>query len=564
MMVVPIDDKKEIITIGLYGTEGKDWTRIISTQVDNIKKMYNGFRKAAEARGKKAPKIVLSAYLIPDWSNNSNFDAQFYVKRKKQFLTAFELTLLKNGLSKAVELEDFLGNTYDHEKVYLTNLTARGSNADMIKTHAVIKNQNAHHLQIDSNAHIIDYQDFYDMTFGRMLDSPGVMLNVCHYSSDYAAAQNKIVYTMPGSIFAQRLSTVHKKYCEVHGKDSQDSREKTKANSIYSKDFTVALEQCGLVKSVAKGGKRTVYVADMFQSAWGLTPLIFSAVNQSWRSASTELLTPVLEKFNRVAKEVSVVIHDAVCDYACFRSALKKHTEQLSLHSSPFEIICDLSNLDKSQLRQPMRLAMLKMLKGKKIREGEALDMFRRLGSRGKAFATEQSAHDALMQISDVKKEHKLIYEYFSKLIKTIAKKYSASEYYEGLVKIAADLIPDTPRGNKLTGQLFGCRVDKLHGYLLQSKEKSLLEKLCLRYFSRSSVELAHVKSQLKTIQNQLKRDFGDDHLMIEETNTRVKKQKKKLLNVEIKWKICLRNMKHQRKLIALCELLSANECLFQ
>ena len=84
---------------------------------------------------------------------------------------------------RIVKLEDFYTVASETEKSYLNHLEAKGSNADMIKTHALIdeRNQDKRHLQLDTNTIIHDYQGLYDATFGRP-DSAGV--NASYYDID--------------------------------------------------------------------------------------------------------------------------------------------------------------------------------------------------------------------------------------------------------------------------------------------------------------------------------------------------------------------------------------------
>lgn len=217
----------EKITIGLYTTvEGEEgWDALVSSQIENIRKIHDGFKGAASARGNPAPQIVLSALVVPNWTeadkNSTNgYGGAAYEEKKKRFLKKLQDELTKQKLGDIV-LEDFYTDTSQVEKAYLDHLEAKGSIADMVKTHAVIKNQAVKHLQMDSNTQIPSYQAFYDGTFGRkdLPNPPGVMLNASVYTSEYIAAQNKIAYTTPKSAFAEQLFNVHLTYCANHAQD---------------------------------------------------------------------------------------------------------------------------------------------------------------------------------------------------------------------------------------------------------------------------------------------------------------------------------------------------------
>jgi hypothetical protein len=409
------EDVSERVTVGLYGVEGKSW-EVALKEIDNIKKIYEGFKAAAKAREKSAPQIVLSAFLIPNWAGGSSFDSSNYNSQRKIFLTKLQKGLHEKGLSGVVTLEDFYAETSKDEQVYLNNLTARGSNADMIKMHAIIKNQHIGHLQMDSNTQIPSYQSLYDGTFGRDgLSNSGVILNANCYDSDYVSANNKIVYTKPESVFAKTLTEVHYAYCREHGEDSATSEEKTKRNSIYSKDFVKALSNLQLAREVHRKAK-IVYAADMSKPEYRLTSLIITAVHQTWKDPATPQVLgdkDQLIKLYDISKNVLVRIGDAICDFASFETALRKYTGQLLLHAS---------------------------LEG-----------------------GEEGAHESLLNISNTKAELYLIYSYLIELAKRLESDREMSlEEREALMRIVIKYIPDTPRGNKLTNELFGFTVEQL------------------------------------------------------------------------------------------------------
>ena len=117
-------------------------------------------------------------------------------------------------------------------------------------------------------------------------------------------------------------------YCDAHKDDhkQEDTKaEKKEKNSIYSKDFVVALEHLGLT------GKKTIhptpdtskdiYFATLDKPEYRITKCVATAVNMSWRGNNTEL--------EKLKKLPSVIIGDAECDYSCFANAAAKHVDIL-------------------------------------------------------------------------------------------------------------------------------------------------------------------------------------------------------------------------------------------
>lgn len=421
---------EEVITIGLYGLEGKNWD-VALREIDNVGKIYLAFKAAAEVRGKAAPKIVLSAYLIPDWKKrqyaqdvrNYHFlakDGQYpeeiplsktdYITNKNAFLGALREKLSVTGLVGIVELEDFYEQTDEVEKIYLTDLISRGSNADIIKTHALIKCRDVKHLQLDTNTQITSYQRLYDATFGRnpaLNRDPGVIINACCYVSDFVAAMNKIVYTVPGSSFITHLQGIHREYCSQHGRDGRDSREKTTANSIYSKDFVVALSRVGLTEEAIKK-EHPIYLAiNLTSEAFGITPHMLTIQHQSWRDKSALALLGdnPLVRLSKVGETISITCDDALCDFDGFQTLLRKYTDSLSAHGTNAEAI-----------------------------------------------------HQALMKISNVNAELHIIRSYFIELGKKLSSDQSLplAKRLETM-QSAIDLIPNTKYGNELIQGLFKC-----------------------------------------------------------------------------------------------------------
>ncbi|HVT63144.1 MAG TPA: hypothetical protein VHD33_06650, partial [Legionellaceae bacterium] len=303
-------------------------------QIPNIKAMKDNLSSAARLAGNRPPEFVVSMLLIPDAGNYNNLS---YTENKNALLLKMRQELDAAGLQDVI-LEDFIAlDLSNEERGYLNGLTAKGSCADMIKTHAIIaeKNKERRHLQIDTNTQIYDYDEFYNMTFGakdnldKLTDG---QLNASYYDEHYVSAHNKAVYTTPNSPLARELRTVHLAYCAAHKDDPASSLEKTKKNSIYSKGFVRALHHLGLTKQTVlppvDGVSRTIYPAIMERPEYSLTKTIITSVKKSWSALEADKLPAAL-----VLEKLTVSIGDTQCDFASFEIAIKKHVGRLIEHN---------------------------------------------------------------------------------------------------------------------------------------------------------------------------------------------------------------------------------------
>lgn len=422
--------KRDRITIGLYSTQsGTSFNPAALREAGNIKRIRNGFAYAAKRAGKEPPEIVVSVLLIPEWDAGNSYSTRRYVKAEEDFVEGMRTTLDTEGLTD-VTLENFYEKASEDERGYLEHLRARGSCADMIKNHAIISADNADrcHLQLDSNTQIHDFEGFYRDTFNAAEPKDHlVRLNASYYDIDYVSAHNKVVFTFPHSPFADTLREEHLRYCREHKDDHlsaepKRAEEKSRKNSIYAKDFVVALSRLDLTKraTLPTEPPRTIFPAIMDRPEYTLTRSVVTAVNRSWGEdvkESTEILT--LKRLPPFA------VGDSLCDYASFCIAVKKHTEFLHAH--------------------------------------EVATHPERSGTGGAASRFDDTeARETLLRISDPVVDKAIIVRFYDQAIREITRSSLSTGAQLKHMRFLASYFPDTRRGNKLTQELFGCSVEEL------------------------------------------------------------------------------------------------------
>jgi hypothetical protein len=413
--------KKDRVTISLYGTEQDigNFIRVAANELKNIKFIKKRFTEVAPKFDREPPEIVISVSIIPDWGNNSNYNNEDYKRKKEQVLKTLSELINSDNELKGIILEDFYlkVSLSIEERSYLNNLEAKGSNADMIKTHAIIcpENSDRRHLQMDSNTKIFDFERLYAETFGRKEQTDA--LNASYYDQNYVSAHNKIVYTTyttPSGRIAPTLKLTHLEYCRLH-KDDQGDEKKTK-NSIYSKDFVVALEKLRLVTMRTISDDRTetgtkhVYPAILQNPEYRITSCILTAVNMTWRNTEHMSALNALQPF---------LVGEALCDYACFRNVVKKYTSPLIGHIP------------------------------EDCKEEEAQDKI------------EVEAHHALMNISDQRLEKEVVRQFVENV---------ARDKFELLESVIAE-IPKTPRGDEFFRNIFAYSAKE---YFARKQEEQL------------------------------------------------------------------------------------------
>jgi hypothetical protein len=374
----PQQNNRDRVTISVFAVEHQmdAAKKYMIPQIKDITVLKEKLYQAAKDAGRIPPQIVISVLIIPNWAEKSDYKNEKYLATKDGFFKDF-LALLRGDSnegsmhdSEDVVLEDFYSkkSLTDVERLYLEGLVAKGSNADMIKTHAIIcpENTNRRHLQIDSNTKIFDFKMLYNETFGKNEKEQEDALNASFYdvANHYVSAHNKIVYTTvytkPESHVSSALKTTHLAYCKEHKDDHEhtdDSKkiEKITKNSIYSKDFVVALSDIGLThkKTLTPPRKpsKDVYLAAIDRPEYRITRCIATAVNMSWRLDPTS---------SKELEGLSVKIGDAECDYSCFANAALKYSDHLENHGDDLyddtqvhELFINISNqrLEKEMIK---------------------------------------------------------------------------------------------------------------------------------------------------------------------------------------------------------------------
>lgn len=353
----------DIITIGVYRREGIEDNINIDIHSnegqEKIKQGFSGairdmhcikqkFDEAAGVRGQPSPELHISFLLVPNWSMDRgdhgnqliHYDSPSYAQHKTIYIRLFkekfseqlDINLDEDHHVRFVDLLQDARLT-DIERHYMENLTALGSNADIIKTRALINNQENKHLQLDSNTKITNYQALYDDTFGNILqveayhadmgasrDQDG--FNASLYDKFYVSVHNKIVYTVPESLFISELKNIYLEYCKVHMDDEQSKSK----NSIYSKIFTVAAAAVKIARiyevpsSYVSGVTKTIYPAKLEEAdVFRLTRHVVTAVNQSWKPNQERP-----EGFDILSRISGIAFNDTTFDFSCYNVVMKK------------------------------------------------------------------------------------------------------------------------------------------------------------------------------------------------------------------------------------------------
>jgi len=237
-------EPSELVTIGLFCTEQNVSAFPISSQIKSIEYIRKKITEAANQAEKQPPRFVLSMLLIPNWERVGNsYNDEDYQKNREEFFTRVSGEMQRQHCG--FELKNAYLDASQAERGYLHQLKNNGANADWIKTHALVFNPRAKHLQLDSNTKIKDYHSFYAHTFEQNTHdslSAGAHdgLNASAYdeSFKYVSAHNKVVYAIPGGRVVRALNAPVLLYCEAH----QDPHDPEKDhNSIYSKVFSASL-----------------------------------------------------------------------------------------------------------------------------------------------------------------------------------------------------------------------------------------------------------------------------------------------------------------------------------
>lgn len=341
-------EKPDKVTISLFSVEGADGSynrgMFSPETIQDIIKIKQGLTQAALKAGKQPPEIELSVLLIPDWKREHNaYDDETYLEVKESFMKEVHATY-----GDIVNVHDFYNDTplTPAERRYLHGMGipgegGLGSCADMIKTHSIYENRDRRHLNIDSNTKIVDFEAFYNDTFGA--EAQRDLVNASYYDPDYVSVHNKIVYTHPEGPLARELGEQLKAYCEEHHDDAADKLK----NSVYSKAFTAATTGLGLSTKVQVGPTRYVHRANLEHPAFGLTRHVVTAINMSWNPSGSGASLDHLKKIPPLE-----VGHTKI-DFQAFQYIVKKNTnpmwhEEIGLteaHKTVRESLLERSNI---------------------------------------------------------------------------------------------------------------------------------------------------------------------------------------------------------------------------
>ena len=321
----------DTVTIGLYREEKTYSIDGLEDTLNEVKKITEGFIKAASASEKsKEIKIFLSVLLVPNWEAlyNNHYMHEEYQRNKCKFMLDVENIIISKNIKVTVQNFYEKGNLSQSEKDYMHQLKSMGSNLDMIKFRAIINNLSRKHLQIDSNTVVHSYCNLYNDTFGAEHQKDGI--NASYYNKEYVSAHSKMVYTIPNGIIADQSNLCKRlrEWCETNKNNSHFKGKDS--NCIYFSVFAESLVEIGLVKKYVKYNNTTIYVASLyFSDFYRLSNFMTTAVSESWKSQSVD----IREKSNKLAKLPFVKIgDDGNFNYDCFKSVIQKNIGDLTLH----------------------------------------------------------------------------------------------------------------------------------------------------------------------------------------------------------------------------------------
>ncbi len=426
------------VTISLFSVQNvKDGvssynTRLFS-EIDNIVNMARKLSGAARHNGAKPPTFTVSTLLIPDWKvlNNSYKNTQyldtkafFLEEVKEKFETAVRV-LADEGIT--LNTQDFYteGKLSKNEKEFLEHLAANGSNADTIKTKALLNNAGRKHLQIDSNTIIKDYQSLYNSTFGQPEREQKDAYNANQYAPNHISANNKIVYVAPTS---PMLKTLHREYHRFMKENANNLEEKKPGtNAVYDNIFAPTLCEFNLTyKNIEVAKRKTYYPAVITNPEFRITKDVVTAINMSWAEPPKELVLDV-----SVLKAMEPLNYlDAKYDYPAFNSIVKKYTGYLT-----------------------------KSVMGDED-PNFYFERFLKLSDNETDLLVLQQYYQAIFSNDSEKLKNA-----FSKILKgqALEDALAKPESLINLQKALAKAIPDTPKGNVITQALFGRSVQQLH-----------------------------------------------------------------------------------------------------
>lgn len=423
------------VTISLFSVQNvkggvSNFNEQLFGQKANIRNIALKLAAQARKKGETPPFIKISLLLIPDWNIPDNGYANpTYMNTKDQFFAKAEAVFsdLKRELAQEAilfEIEDFYeqGGLTEDEKAFMHYLKANGSNADIIKTRALLNNPDRKHLQIDSNTIIKDFEAFYQHTFGLPADEQHDGFNANQYAPAHISANNKVVYICSQSKMLALLNEIYLEYMR-NNTNNQEAKRK-ESNEIYERVFAPALERAGLVYYNADIGKHKVFYPPVLsKEEYAITRDVVTAINMSWAADR-----PIPLEVQILKQLAPLPYKDAAYDYASFAYIIKKYCGWV-----PF---CTRGNEDPGQY------------------------------------------YENFLKISDVETDLKILKEFYiaalandaQKLKDAIKKAYpheaekllSDPNFTSGLQATLANAFPNTPKANIITKALFNRTVEEL------------------------------------------------------------------------------------------------------
>lgn len=428
----------DIVSMSLWSTQTVNnagestFNKSIFEQKNNIRKICKKFADVALENGQSPPEFYISILLIPDWKiANNSYDHPQYNKTKDQFFEmvngefrALIQELKAEGIS--LRIEDFYKDAQlnEDEKKFMHQQESNGSNADIIKTKAILNNPNRRHLQMDTNTIIKDYRSFYNQTFGAPNDEQRDAANANHYAPAHVSANNKIVYISPQGIIAPALK---EEYYEFIKNNCSNKEHKAKGtNAVYEYGFAPALNKVGLTYANLEVAKHKFYYpADMSKPEYRITRDVVTAINMSWAANAGVSLT-----IDAIKKLPPLSYKDADYDTAAFNYLIKKYTGHLP-----------------------------RCIKGKE---------------------NPKEYYKNFLEISDISTDMTVLKQFYIEVFSNDSEKLKVAlakvlpkeklqealkdpETIENLQATLAKAFPDTTKGNILTKALFGRSVKQLH-----------------------------------------------------------------------------------------------------
>lgn len=395
----------------------------------DVLRLKDGLELAAKKRGKTPPQVEITLFLIPNWTKGEHYDSPDYLNAKAQMIQD-----AKKIYGKDIIIHDFLDTQVSEaERNFMIDCQSLGSIADIVKTRTIIDNAGRQCLQTDSNVTWANnnFDKLYELTFESNTD----VFNASRCSEVYISAHNKLVFTSSDSklpsIFAETLVD----YCTKYNSDKWHKSEK--CNGVYDIAFGEGMCRHGLTYRVRVDDKYNkdktfdFYPANLQDKRYKLMPLVIACQRESWRKDMPPPDPVVLEltgglklpneSKNKPALEIE--INGVKYGYFHFKSLVRVFTNVPSWHAEA----------DKAKYSE----------------------------KTGDFYKGAELARNLFVSQQDIPLCLNILALYYNAVKSAIERK----ELQEGerALQIISKLIPDTEAGNKLSQELFNCKVVELH-----------------------------------------------------------------------------------------------------